>query len=167
LADRLLDHRTVLLHGRLDSDRADRAAAALMSLDAAGDEPVTIRLAVEDAELTAALALADTVDLMGVPVHVTCAGMVGGPALAVLAAADRRTAAPHARFRLADPTARLDGRASDVSRDAEAFRSQVRTVHEWVAQATGRTVDAVAEDFRARRYLSAAEAAGYGLVEAT
>src|ERR687888_1051864 len=99
LADRLLQRRIVLLSGELDHDAATRAAAQLMLLDsdAASDdgEPVDLHVRSVEGDLDAAITLAETIDLMRVPVRALATGWTGTPAIAVFAAADRRRAHPH------------------------------------------------------------------------
>src|SRR6266511_3409510 len=56
-----------------------------------------------DGDLSAAFALIDTLDVMRAPVHAIATAEVGGAAVGVYAAAQRRLAFPHARFRLAEP----------------------------------------------------------------
>ena len=85
LTRRLLDQRVVLLHGPLDDPSATRVAAELMTLDAQGDDPVTLRIDCGDAPLPPALTLMDVIDLMGVPVRALCLGQVGGGAVGIVA----------------------------------------------------------------------------------
>ena len=77
LAERLLAQRVVLLHGPLEDLTVARVSAELMTLDAEGDDPVTLRVDCGDAELAPALTLMDVVELMGVPVRALCLGQVG------------------------------------------------------------------------------------------
>ena len=44
LAERLFEQRVVVLHGALDDAVASRVSAELMTLDAEGDGPVTLRI---------------------------------------------------------------------------------------------------------------------------
>ena len=67
LARRLLAQRVVLLHGPLDDLSVTRVSAELMTLDAEGDEPVTLRVDCGEAGLAPALTLMDVIELMGVP----------------------------------------------------------------------------------------------------
>ncbi len=165
LGERLLDQRVVSLAGPLDADAANRAAASLALLDASGDDPVELRLCDVDADLDIALTLVDTLDLMGVPVHATCLGEISGLAIAILAVADRRTAARHATLHLREPRTQWSGHAGDVAIHAEHYQRRLRLLQERVARACRRPVDAVAADMRAGHILTAEEAHGYGLLD--
>jgi ATP-dependent Clp protease protease subunit len=155
----------VSLTGPLDAEATNRAAASLALLDASGDDPVELRLCDVDADLDVALTLVDTLDLMGVPVHATCLGEVNGLAIAILAVADRRTAARHATLHLREPRTQWSGHTGDVAAHAEHHHRRLRLLQECVARACRRPVDAVAADMRAGRILTAEEAQGYGLID--
>jgi ATP-dependent Clp protease protease subunit len=163
--DRLLERRIVLVTGRLDDSVAALAAAQLMLLDARGDEPVELRLSCPDGDLDACVALADTVDLAGLAVRAVCSGSVGGPALAPLAAADRRVAHPHCLFVLRDPAAQLQGRADELATSASSYQRQLDGLHARLAVATGQSLERVEADMRKGVTLNAEEALEYGLVE--
>src|SRR5215212_5239895 len=95
LAERLFDRRIVMLSGPLTGAAASHAAAALLTLDALGTEPVQLHMSAPDGDLNAAFALVDAVDAMRAPLHATVTGEAGGAAIAVLAAAGRRLAYRH------------------------------------------------------------------------
>jgi len=164
LAGRLLERRIVLVAGHLDAELATQAAAQLLLLDADADGPIELHLLCRDGELDAALALADTVALVGVTVRAWCRGALGGVCVAPYAAASRRLASPHATFHLRDPVVQLEGRAADLASLAEVHAAQVAAVHQLVASATRRPVHDVADDFRAGLVLAAQPAVAYGLV---
>lgn len=165
LAERLLDRRMVSLSGRLDSAAANRAAASLALLDASGDDPIELRLYDVDADLDVALALLDTLDLVGVPLHATCLGELRGAAVAILAAADHRAVGPHATLHLREPRTHLCGHADNVATHAADHRRRLRLLQERIAGTCRRTVDAVAADMQQGRILTAEQARGYGLVD--
>ncbi len=162
--DRLLERRIVLLTGHLDEPAASRAAAAVMLLDADGDEPIDLHLACPDGELDAAAMLAETLELAGAPVSVSARGTVGGAALAALAAGDRRLASPHARFLLREPSASYAGRADEIAVLAAEHERRLARFRDRLAAVTGQPVERIADDLRAGRALSAADALEYGLV---
>jgi ATP-dependent Clp protease protease subunit len=167
LGERLLDQRVVALAGDLDADTVNRAVASLALLDANGDEPVQLRLTGVSADLDAALTLVDALDLMGAPVHATCVGSLTGPAVALLAVADRRVVAPHAVLHLTEPRAPrgLSGREVETAAAEQARR--LRRLQERLAEACGRPTEEIAADMRAGRVLDAAEAQASGLADAT
>jgi ATP-dependent Clp protease protease subunit len=164
LADRLLHRRIVMLAGDLDHALAMRATAQLMLLDADSAEPVQLHLSCPDGDLDAALMLADTLDLMRAPVTATARGTIGGPAVAALAAADRRLAHPHCLLVLREPRGTASGRADELAIAADQHARRVRDLCERLSTATGRDADVVAADLRRGRVLTAAQAVDYGLL---
>ncbi len=165
LAERLFDKRIVSLTGRLDAEATNRAAASLALLDASGDDEVQLWLHGVDADVDAAATLLDTLDLMGVRLHVHCRGDVRGTAIALLAPADRRTAAAHATFHLLEPRTSCTGPASDVAIAAEQHEQQLRRLQQRIADSCRRPVDTVIADMRDHRILTADEARDYGLID--
>jgi ATP-dependent Clp protease, protease subunit len=161
----LFARRVVLVAGRLDSATSAEAAMELMTLDASGDERVTVHLDSPDGDVDAALALMDVIDLLGVPVTVAARGRVGGPALGVLAVGNHRTATPHAVFIVRQPEVSYSARAGDLERWADAQRRQWEQFCARTATAVGRSVATVAADFDAGAILSPEEARDYGLVD--
>ncbi|NGP07031.1 ATP-dependent Clp protease proteolytic subunit [Rhodococcus sp. 14C212] len=166
LAERLFDQRIVRLTGRLDHEAANHAAATLALLDASGDDPVQLWLHDVEADLDTATTLLDTLDLMGVPIRASCLGTLTGAALALLAAADRRTAAPHATFHLREPRTTCDGPAATVDTQVDRYRKQLRALQQRLADVCRRPVEEIAEDMRAHRILTAEQARDYGLIDA-
>jgi ATP-dependent Clp protease protease subunit len=166
LAERLLEQRMVTLSGELDADAVNRAVSELALLDATGDEPVRLRLSGVGVDLEGALTLVDALDLVGVPVHATSLGTLSGPAVAVLAVADRRVTGAHAMVRLCEPRAPRGVPGYEVEAWAAEHARQLRRLQERLAAACGRPVDEVAADMRAGRLLDAEEARAYGLVDA-
>jgi ATP-dependent Clp protease protease subunit len=162
---RLFDQRTVLVSGELDATLATAAAAELMTLDAEGDELVSIHLDCSDGSLEAAFTLMDVVDLVGVPVHVVAVGQVVGPAVGILAVADRRLALPHAQLQLREPRSSYRGHADDVVGWAEQFQRQLGRFVARLARAVGRDEVEVAHDLQRGLHLDPEQATAYGLVD--
>jgi ATP-dependent Clp protease protease subunit len=117
------------------------------------------------ADLDIALTVVDALDLMGVEVHATSLGAITGAAVAILAVADQRTAGPHATVHLREPRARHNLAGRDLEAHAEHHQRQLRQLQERIAAACRRPVDAVVEDMRAGRVLTAEQACEYGLID--
>jgi ATP-dependent Clp protease, protease subunit len=166
LEERLFDQRIVMVRGPLTQQAATGIAAALLTLDAAGTAPITLHVASGSGELGAALAIIDVVDSMVAPVHAVVTAEAGGAVLAVLAAAARRAAYRHARFKLAEPRATsVTGTADEV---AAAAGHHLRELEEMVlrlAEVTGQPRSRIEDDLSAGRILSALEARDYGLID--
>jgi ATP-dependent Clp protease, protease subunit len=165
VARRLLAQRVVLLRGPLDDLSVTRVAAELMTLDAEGDEPVTLRVDCGEAALAPALTLMDVVELMGVPVRALCLGQVGGGAVGVVAVCSHRSALPSTRFSLSEPVTRLQAHVRDVTRWAELRAAEQERFCAQVAAATGQSPVTVRQDLERGRFLGADEALGYGILD--
>jgi ATP-dependent Clp protease protease subunit len=137
-----------------------------MTLGATGDGPIDLFVDSSDGSLEAAFVLIDTLDLLHVPVRAHCLGRAAGPAVGVLAVADRRSAARHAAIRLIQPAGQLAGTADQAAAQAQRHAELLRRFQGRLAKATGRSVDEIAHDMRHGRFLDAREAFEYGLIDA-
>jgi len=165
LAERLFEQRVVLLHGALDDTVAGRVSAELMTLDAEGDGPVTLRIDSADGSVALALTVMDVIELLGVPVQALCLGQVGGPAVGVLSVCAHRSSMPSTRFSLREPTTQLETRAREVEQWAQLRADELHRFTERVAGAAGQPVGSVAGLFAAGTFMSAQEALDYGLID--
>ena len=165
LARRLYEQRVVLLRGPLDDMTATRVAAELMTLDAEGDEAISLRIDCGDGTLALALTLMDVIELSGVPVRALCMGQVGGPALGPLAVCQHRAAMPSTRFSLREPATQLEASAREVSQWVELRADERRRFCARLAAAVGRPEAQVAEDLAAGRFMGVDEALAYGLID--
>ncbi|HLI44385.1 MAG TPA: ATP-dependent Clp protease proteolytic subunit [Acidimicrobiales bacterium] len=161
----LFDRRIAVVRGPLDDLCATRVATQLMTLDATGDEPVTLQIDSEGGPLTAGFTLIDVIDSLGVPVNVLCMGRVEGVAVAVAAAASHRLALAHTQFRLSDPCLSFEASASEAARIAERELGLLARYHECLSTRTGRSVEEVERWCAERRFLDAAEAKAAGIVD--
>ena len=166
MAQRLLDQRVVLLHGPLDDASVTRASAELMTLDADGDDPVTLRVDSGDGSFAPALTLMDVIELMGVPVRALGLGQVGAGAVGVVAVCAHRSALPSTRFALREPaTPVATVHARNAAQWAELHADERERFCARVAAAVRRPLEQVREDFVRGTFFGAAEAVGYGLVD--
>ncbi len=165
LAQRLFEQRVVLLNGPLDDMTATRVSAELMTLDAEGDDAVTLRIDSADGSLGLALTLMDVIELLGVPVNALAMGQVGGPAVGVLSVCHHRASMPSTRFSLREPRTQFETRASDVEQWAQLRATERKRFVDRVADAIGRSPAAVAETFGRGAFLGAQEALDFGLID--
>jgi ATP-dependent Clp protease protease subunit len=83
----------------------------------------------------------------------------------VVAAADHRATAPHARFRLSQPTTRFAGTPEAIAAQSRQQQELLWKLYARLAGRTGRPTEEIAEDMRRGRSLDAREALDYGLVD--
>jgi ATP-dependent Clp protease protease subunit len=161
----LFERRIVLLSGELNEATAGGVVAQLMTLDATGDDHVTLQVNSWGGSLEAAFSVIDTIDLLGVPVHSVCLGRAEGPVVGVVAVAAQRRAAPHARFHLSQPRFETRGTAIELAEWSLQCRRQVDRYCERLAEATGQPSSKILDDLESGRFLSAPEALRYGLID--
>jgi ATP-dependent Clp protease protease subunit len=165
LTRRLLEQRVVLLHGPLDDLTVTRVSAELMTLDADGDDPVSLRVDCGEAALAQALTLMDVIELMGVPVHALCLGQVAGGAIGVVALCAHRAAMPSTRFSVCEPTTQMEAHVRNVAQWAELRAAERLRFCERVGAAVGKPAEVIGEDLTRGLFLGAAEAVQYGLID--
>jgi ATP-dependent Clp protease protease subunit len=161
----LFARRVVFVQGELTGDKASETAAALLTLDALGDEHVELRLQAPTGSWDAAGVLIDVIDVLGVPVHTVALGVVGGGAVGVLAAGTRRSIAPHARLHLRHPDTSASGRPGDIARTIEAQSALQGEFMRLLAERTGRPELEIEEEWSRGGYLDAPGAIALGYAD--
>ncbi|MFI6518988.1 ATP-dependent Clp protease proteolytic subunit [Spirillospora sp. NPDC050679] len=166
---KLFEERIVFLGTPVDDAAANDVTAQLLALEGADpDRPVSLYINSPGGSLTATAAILDTMGYIGPEVETVCVGQAGSAAAILLAAGSRgrRAALANARVLLREPEAGLSqGSSSDLEiRAAEILRLRER-MERVLAEATGRDAASVRADLDRARFLSAAEAADYGLID--
>ncbi len=161
----MFERRIVQIRGPLDDAVAADVAARLMTLDALGDEPIEVIIDAAGGTLDAALAVADTIDLLGVPTHAMCLGRAEGPPVLVLAVAEEREVSPNARIRLSAPDVTGDIRPGEAEAWLEQHRDRLDRFVLRLAQGTNQRIERVREDLLAGRTFDADGAVDYGLAD--
>jgi len=169
LTSRLLAARTIVVNEPLTTTAVGTLTQQLTLLASESDEPIRIMMShVPGGDTEAGLSVYDLIRSLDAPVTMLGSGRIAGAGLLAFvgAAAERRVALPHARFRLEEPTATEEaGRAADLERAAAAAADRRERVVTLLATATGQPAEQVAEDLAAQRTFEAEEAVAYGLID--
>ncbi|MFI1913664.1 ClpP family protease [Nocardia sp. NPDC020380] len=164
----LLTERIVYLGTPIDSGVANALIAQLLHLDAESPgQDISLYINCEGGDLSAMLAIYDTIQHIGSPVITTCVGQAIAVGAVLLAggAPGRRTMLPHARVVLHQPAASGRGAIPDLIIQAEELARLRAEVEEILARHTNQTVETLRRDTDRDRVFTAQSALDYGLVD--
>jgi len=159
--------RTVLVFGEVTTELAHVTVAQLLSLASRGDEPIRVIVHSQGGHVEAADTIFDTIRFIRPEVVMIGTGWVAsaGALIYCAAAKKNRVALPNTRFLLHQPLGGMRGRASDIEIEAAQILAMRDRLNRIFAEATGRSVKAIAEDTEKNHWLSAEQARAYGLVD--
>ncbi|MFJ4650861.1 ClpP family protease [Nocardia sp. NPDC088792] len=164
----LLTERIVYLGTPIDSGVANALIAQLLHLDAESPgQDISLYINCEGGDLSAMLAIYDTIQHIGSPVITTCVGQAIAVGAVLLAggARGRRTMLPHARVVLHQPAASGRGAIPDLIIQAEELARLRAEVEEILAEHTNQTIETLRRDTDRDRVFTARAALDYGLVD--
>jgi ATP-dependent Clp protease, protease subunit len=166
---RLLKDRIVFLGVPIDTNLANVIVAQLLFLESEDpDKDVMIYINSPGGEVTAGLAIYDTMQALRCPVATFCLGQAASMASFLLAAGTKgkRSALPHARVMIHQPLAGMErGQATDIEIHAREILKARDTLNALYAHHTGQPVDRIRQDTERDNFMSADEAKAYGLVD--
>jgi ATP-dependent Clp protease protease subunit len=168
LFSRLLKDRIVFVGTAIDDAVANVVVAQLLFLESEDpDKDVTLYLNSPGGDVTAGLAIYDTMQALRSPVATYCVGRAASMASLLLAAGakGKRHALPHARVMIHQPLAGMQGQVTDIEIHAREILKARDTLNGIYAHHTGQLIDKIARDTERDNFMSAAEARDYGLVD--
>jgi ATP-dependent Clp protease protease subunit len=165
---RLLMDRIVFLGAPINDDVANIIIAQLLFLEADNQErDVYLYLNSPGGIVSAGMAIYDTIQFMKAPVNTICMGMAASMGAFLLACGrkGKRSALPHARIMIHQPSGGASGSASDIEIQAREVLYLRGKLNELLAKHTGQTVEKIELDIDRDRYMSAEEAVQYGIID--
>ena len=164
----LLTERIIYLGTAIDPGVANALIAQLFYLEAdSPDQEISLYINCEGGDLSAMLAIYDTMQFIRSPITTTCVGQAVAAGAVLLAAgtSGRRGVLSHARVVLHQPAARGQGTIPDLILQADEIvrvRADIETI---LSTHTGQTVETLRHDTDRDRVFSAHAALEYGLVD--
>lgn len=165
---RLLKDRIVYLGTEVNDTVANLIVAQLLFLESEDpDSPVTLYVNSPGGVVTAGLAIYDTMQHIRCPVATVCVGLAASMGAVLLAAGapGTRRALPNARIMIHQPLGGVQGQSTDIQILATEILGMRRRLNEILAHHTGQPVETIERDTERDRFLSAAEAKTYGLID--
>jgi ATP-dependent Clp protease, protease subunit len=166
---RLLKERIVFLGTQVDDSIANLICAQLLLLAAEDDDrDVYLYINSPGGSVTAGMAIYDTMQYIGCDVATICMGLGASMGQFLLCAGTpgKRFALPHARILMHQPSAQMQGVASDIAIHAEQIVYTKRIMAERIAFHTGQSVEQVEADSDRDRWFTAEQAKDYGMIDA-
>lgn len=165
---RLLRERIVFLGAGVDDTLADSIVAQLLYLDAEDPEKdVQIYINSPGGSITAGMAIYDTMQQIRPDVVTICFGLAASMGAFLLSggAKGKRMALPSSRIMIHQPLGGAQGQAVDIEIQAREILYLKQRLNELLAGHTGQPLERIAEDTERDFFMSAAEAADYGLID--
>ncbi|GAA5825150.1 hypothetical protein JCM11251_006120 [Rhodosporidiobolus azoricus] len=114
---RLLQERIVFLNAPIDDPLSSVVVAQLLFLEAESSAPISLYINSPGGQVTAGMAIYDTMQFISCPVHTIVVGQASSMASLILAGGEpgHRSALPHSSIMIHQPSGGAGGQASDIS----------------------------------------------------
>lgn len=165
---RLLKERIVFLGTAVDDAVASLTIAQLLFLEAEDpDKDIFIYLNSPGGSVSAGLAIYDTMQYIKPAVNTICMGLAASMGAVLLAAGTKgkRFALPHARIMIHQPWGGFQGQAADIEIQAKEILKIRERINQILADHTGQELSRIEKDSDRDFFMSAEEAAKYGLID--
>lgn len=165
---RLLKERIIFVVGPIDDQVANLVVAQLLFAESENaDKDISLYINSPGGSVTAGLAIYDTMQIINCDVSTTCIGQAASMGAFLLAggAKGKRFCLPNSRVMIHQPSGGSQGQASDIEIQAKEILYLRTKLNEILAQHTGQSVEQIALDTERDRFMTANEAAEYGIVD--
>lgn len=165
---RLLNDRIVFLSDEVNDVTASLVVAQLLHLESQDpDKDIALYINSPGGSVTAGMAIFDTMNYIKCDVSTICVGMAAsmGAFLLAVGAKGKRFALPNSEIMIHQPLGGIQGQASDMKIHTDHIIKTRRRINEILARETGKSIEQIEADTERDNFLSADEAAAYGLID--
>ena len=165
---RLLKDRIIMLSGEVNDQVASTIVAQMLFLEAEDPEKeIYFYINSPGGVVTAGMAMYDTMNYIRPDVVTICIGQAAsmGAFLLSSGAKGKRYALPHARIMIHQPLGGAQGQATDIEIQAKEILRMKRELNQILADNTGQDIKTVENDTDRDNFMSATEAAEYGMID--
>jgi ATP-dependent Clp protease protease subunit len=165
---RLLNDRIVILSDEVNDTTASLVVAQLLYLEAQDpDKDIQLYINSPGGSITAGMAIFDTMQYVNCDVSTICIGMAAsmGSFLLAAGAKGKRYALPNSEIMIHQPMGGMQGQASDVQIHAERIIRMKEHLNQILCERTGQPIEVIRRDTDRDHFMSAQEAADYGLID--
>ena len=165
---RLLNDRIVFLSEEVNDTTASLVVAQLLFLEAQDpDRDISFYINSPGGSITAGMAIYDTMNFIKCDVSTICIGMAAsmGAFLLSAGAKGKRLALPNAEIMIHQPLGGMQGQATDIKIHADRIIKMRETLNRILAENTGKPYEQICVDTERDNFMTAPEAAAYGLID--
>ena len=165
---RLLKDRIIMLSGEVNDQVASTVVAQLLFLEAEDPEKdIYLYINSPGGVVTAGMSMFDTMNYIKPDICTICIGQAASMGAFLLSAGTpgKRYALPNARIMIHQPLGGAQGQATDIQIQAKEIQRMKDSLNELLAKHTGQDIEKIEADTERDNFMSAAEAADYGLVD--
>ncbi|EQA36359.1 ATP-dependent Clp endopeptidase, proteolytic subunit ClpP [Leptospira inadai serovar Lyme str. 10] len=165
---RLLKDRIIFLGNAISDEYANVVIAQLLFLDAENpDRDIYLYINSPGGYVSSGLAIYDTMQYIKADVRTLCVGQASSMAALLLAggAKGKRSALPHSRIMMHQPTGGATGQASDIAIQAKEVLKLKEILNGLYTKHTGKPIEQIQKDTERDLYMTAEEAQIYGIID--
>ena len=165
---RLLKENIIFLGGGIDDTVANIVIAQLLFLQSEDPKKdVTLYINSPGGQVTAGLAIIDTMNNIKNDVSTVCVGLAASMGAVILAsgAKGKRYALPNSEMMIHQPHGGVEGQASDIEISAKRILKNRDILNKMLAKATGQTLQKIERDVDRDFFLDSEDAKKYGLID--
>ena len=165
---RLLKDRIVFIDQEIDDHLASVVVAELLFLEAEDPEKdISVYINSPGGSVTAGLAIYDTMRYIKPEVSTICVGLAASMGAFLLAAGQKgkRYALPNAEVMIHQPLGGAQGQAEDIKIHADWIIKTREKLNEMLSENTGKDISIIEKDTDRDNFMSADQAAEYGLID--
>ncbi|CAN6484332.1 unnamed protein product [Victoria cruziana] len=165
---RLLRERVVFLVGPVNDQMANLVVAQLLFLESENpDKDISLYINSPGGSVSAGMAIFDTMQFIKPHVSTLCMGMAASMGAFLLAAGEKgkRFALPNSKIMIHQPLGGAQGQATDIEIHAREILKTREQLNKILAERSGQPLEKIQVDTERDYYMTAAEAATYGLID--
>lgn len=165
---RLLKDRVVMLNGPVEDYSANLIVSQLLFLESENpDKDISLYINSPGGSVSAGLAIFDTMQFIKPDVSTLCTGLAASMGAFLLAAGakEKRFSLPNSRIMIHQPLGGAQGQAADIEIQAREILYLRERLNQILADKTGRSIEQIARDTDRDNFMSAEQAAEYGMID--
>lgn len=165
---RLLKERIIFLVGPVNDHNANLVVAQMLFLESENpDKEISLYINSPGGSVSAGMAIYDTMQFIKPEVSTLCTGLAASMGAFLLAAGARgkRFSLPNSRIMIHQPSGGAHGQASDIEIHAREILYLRERLNAILAENTGKSIEQIGLDTERDNFMSADEAAAYGLID--